>query len=109
MILYSCKCVFYSQFVLMICRQKQELTGGNVKGALCMRRPWPGMARTIYGDHDRFKNTYYKDFPGNTPPLELINLGSSNLFPLLLLKEILKVFVGVGRIQNSAPLVYIMR
>jgi len=109
MILYSCKCVFYSQFVLMICRQKQELTGGNVKGALCMRRPWPGMARTIYGDHDRFKNTYYKDFPGKTPfeafNLRFVKSGRLFVIPLLRLKEILKVFVGVGRIQNSAPLV----
>ncbi|WAR19899.1 ACS2L-like protein [Mya arenaria] len=43
---------------------KQELTGGNVKGALCVRHPWPGMARTIYGDHDRFLKTYYADYPG---------------------------------------------
>ena len=29
-----------------------------------MRRPWPGMARTIYGDHEKFLNTYYRPYPG---------------------------------------------
>ena len=35
-----------------------------MKGALCIKRPWPGMARTIYGDHQRFIETYYKTYPG---------------------------------------------
>jgi acetyl-CoA synthetase len=29
-----------------------------------MRRPWPGQARTIYGDHQRFRETYFARFPG---------------------------------------------
>ena len=29
-----------------------------------MRGPWPGMARTIYGDHQRFLDTYFKSYPG---------------------------------------------
>ena len=29
-----------------------------------MRRPWPGQARTIYGDHHRFSETYFSHFPG---------------------------------------------
>ncbi|MBS0603548.1 MAG: acetate--CoA ligase [Verrucomicrobia bacterium] len=28
-------------------------------GALCIRKPWPGMMRTIWGDHDRFVDTYF--------------------------------------------------
>lgn len=44
--------------------QLTELKGGDVTGALCIKKPWPGMARTIYGDHQRFLQTYYKDFPG---------------------------------------------
>lgn len=31
--------------------------------ALCIRRAWPGMARTIWGDHDRFYDTYFARFP----------------------------------------------
>jgi len=40
------------------------LEGNDVRGNLCMKRPWPGQARTIYGDHRRFKETYFSRFPG---------------------------------------------
>ena len=40
----------------------KELTGNSVKGNLCMKFPWPGMARTIWGDHDRFRQTYFSTF-----------------------------------------------
>ncbi len=39
-----------------------ELTDNSVKGNLCIKFPWPGMARTIWGDHDRFKQTYFSTF-----------------------------------------------
>ena len=35
-----------------------------MSGHLCVKRPWPGMARTIYGDHEQFLNTYYRPYPG---------------------------------------------
>ena len=33
-------------------------------GRLVIRKPWPSMARTIYGDRDRYKKTYWSDYPG---------------------------------------------
>ncbi|HEX2253795.1 MAG TPA: acetate--CoA ligase [Thermoanaerobaculia bacterium] len=42
----------------------QPLTGDGVAGNLCLARPWPGQARTIYGDHGRFRETYFSQFPG---------------------------------------------
>jgi acetyl-CoA synthetase len=36
----------------------------NEGGYLCIKKPWPGMMRTIYGDHEKFKNTYFSRFPG---------------------------------------------
>ena len=42
----------------------KELVGNGVSGNLCLRRPWPGLARTLYGDHRRFKDTYFSRFPG---------------------------------------------
>ncbi|XP_046545068.1 acetyl-coenzyme A synthetase 2-like, mitochondrial [Haliotis rubra] len=42
----------------------QELTGNDVNGALCIKKPWPGMTRTIYGDHNRYQDTYFKPYPG---------------------------------------------
>ena len=41
-----------------------ELFGNDVRGNLCIRSPWPGQARTIYGDHERFRETYFGRFPG---------------------------------------------
>jgi acetyl-CoA synthetase len=35
------------------------------EGPLVIKRPWPGMARTIYGDHQRYINTYFTQYPGN--------------------------------------------
>ncbi len=40
------------------------LTGNGVSGALCLTTPWPGQARTVYGDHNRFKSTYFSQYPG---------------------------------------------
>jgi len=39
-----------------------EIIGSSVKGRLCVKFPWPSIARTIYGDHDRFKQTYFSAF-----------------------------------------------
>jgi acetyl-CoA synthetase len=40
-----------------------EIQGNNIEGKLAIKFPWPGMARTIYGDHQRFKETYFSAFP----------------------------------------------
>jgi len=42
----------------------RELKGNDVAGNLCISRPWPGIMRTVYGDHERFKKTYFARFPG---------------------------------------------
>lgn len=39
-----------------------ELSGKSVEGNLCIKYPWPGMLRTIWGDHERFKQTYFSTF-----------------------------------------------
>jgi acetyl-CoA synthetase len=41
-----------------------ELTTNGVEGRLTIKFPWPAMARTIYGDHQRFRDTYFSTFPG---------------------------------------------
>ena len=40
----------------------EEILGDSVGGRLCIKYPWPSMARTIYGDHKRFKETYFSVF-----------------------------------------------
>ncbi|MEG3640513.1 acetate--CoA ligase [Magnetococcus sp. PR-3] len=37
---------------------------GPCEGILVFDHPWPGMMRTVYGDHDRFINTYFANYPG---------------------------------------------
>lgn len=44
--------------------KRNEIEGNQVVGSLCIKFPWPGMARTIWGDHQRFKDTYFSTFPG---------------------------------------------
>ena len=41
-----------------------ELQGNGVEGSLAIKFPWPAMARTIYGNHTRFRETYFSTFPG---------------------------------------------
>ena len=37
---------------------------GEAEGALCIKRSWPGQMRTVFGDHERFIQTYFATFPG---------------------------------------------
>ena len=40
------------------------LEGNGVEGNLAIERPWPSIMRTVYGDHQRFFETYFEKFPG---------------------------------------------
>ncbi len=39
-----------------------EISGNQVDGRLCIKYPWPSMARTIWGNHERFRDTYFAAF-----------------------------------------------
>jgi acetyl-CoA synthetase len=41
-----------------------EMDGNSVTGRLCIKHPWPSMARTVYGDHQRYIDTYFSAFKG---------------------------------------------
>ena len=41
-----------------------EISSLKAQGNLCIKNPWPGMARSIYGDHERYKETYFSTYPG---------------------------------------------
>ncbi|MBT8290945.1 MAG: acetate--CoA ligase [Muriicola sp.] len=40
----------------------KEIKGNQVEGRLCIKFPWPAMARTIWGDHQRYYDTYFSAF-----------------------------------------------
>ncbi len=42
----------------------EELTDTVAEGVLCIKDSWPGQMRTVYGDHDRFEQTYFSDYKG---------------------------------------------
>ncbi len=48
---------------LVLDEQGKELKG-TASGILALKFPWPGMMRTLYGDHQRFKDTYFSAYPG---------------------------------------------
>ncbi|MCB0426790.1 MAG: acetate--CoA ligase, partial [Mangrovimonas sp.] len=42
--------------------QGHEISGNQVEGRLCIKYPWPSIARTIWGNHQRYKDTYFSAF-----------------------------------------------
>ena len=44
--------------------QEGKPQDGPCAGYLCIKGAWPGMARTLYGDHQRFAETYFTTWPG---------------------------------------------
>ncbi len=55
---------FFGVEPLLLDERGNEVEGNDVRGNLCIRRPWPGIARTIYGDHERYRETYFSRYPG---------------------------------------------
>ncbi|EQB33220.1 acetate--CoA ligase [Sphingobium ummariense] len=54
---------FFGVEPLLVDGEGRELTGAT-EGNLCIARSWPGQMRTVYGDHERFFQTYFSTFPG---------------------------------------------
>lgn len=49
---------------LLVDEKGNEIHGNPAEGNLCLRGSWPGMMRTTYGDHERFRQTYFSTYPG---------------------------------------------
>jgi acetyl-CoA synthetase len=48
---------------ILVDQDGKILEGNDVSGFLCIARPWPGQARTIHGNHKRFLETYFSQYP----------------------------------------------
>jgi len=55
---------FYGIEPVLLTESGEEIQGNDVSGLLAMKASWPGQMRSIYGDHDRFVETYFSQFPG---------------------------------------------
>jgi len=47
---------------IIVDSEGNELVGNNVEGNLCIKFPWPSILRTIYGDHERCRQTYFSTY-----------------------------------------------
>jgi len=54
---------FFGIQPLLVDSEGRELEGAT-EGNLCIKHPWPGQMRTVYGDHDRFIQTYFSTYKG---------------------------------------------
>jgi len=54
---------FFGVEPALVDEKGNELEGASA-GNLVIKRPWPGQMRTVYGDHERFFETYFKMYPG---------------------------------------------
>jgi len=62
----SCALPYFGiDFAILDATSGRELEGNDVEGVLCIKRPWPSMARTVYGDHDRYLSVYTRPYSGN--------------------------------------------
>ncbi len=48
----------------VILDQQGKEQDGPCEGYLCIKKPWPGIARSLYGDHKRFEETYFRTWLG---------------------------------------------
>ena len=50
---------------VLLDQEGKEIEENNVEGYLCIKRPWPSMLRTTYGDHERCRITYFSNYKGH--------------------------------------------
>ncbi len=55
---------FFGIEPVILDEEGNEVDGNPATGYLCIKRAWPGIMRTVYGDHERFIDVYFKRFPG---------------------------------------------
>jgi len=55
---------FFGVTPAILDEQGNELEGPNVEGSLVIKTAWPGMMRTVYRNHERFRETYFAMYPG---------------------------------------------
>ena len=55
---------FFGIEPVILDEEGNEVEGNPATGYLCIKTAWPGVMRTVYGDHERFLDTYFRRFPG---------------------------------------------
>ena len=55
---------FFGVVPVILNEAGNEVEGNPASGYLCIKSAWPSLMRTVYGDHERFRQTYFDRFPG---------------------------------------------
>ena len=55
---------FFGIEPVILDEEGKEVEGNPARGYLCIKTAWPGVMRTVYGNHERFRETYFDRFPG---------------------------------------------
>ena len=55
---------FFGIEPVVLDEEGKEVEGNPARGYLCIKTAWPGVMRTVYGNHERFRETYFDRFPG---------------------------------------------
>ena len=55
---------FFGIEPVLLTEEGDEIQGNDVSGLLAIKSSWPGQMRTVYGDHSRFMEVYFSQFPG---------------------------------------------
>ncbi len=55
---------FFGIEPVVLDEEGKEVEGNPGRGYLCIKTAWPGIMRTVYGNHERFRETYFDRFPG---------------------------------------------
>ena len=55
---------FGIELAVLDAKSGKEIEGNGVEGVLCVKKSWPGMARTVFGDHQRYLDVYMRPYPG---------------------------------------------
>ncbi len=83
----------------------KEVSEKNKVGNLCFRQPWPGMARGVWGDKEKFFKTYYEQFRGNYFAGDGAFKNEDNLYRIIgRTDDVIKVSghrLGTAEIENA--------
>lgn len=81
-----------------------EITGDDA-GPLVIKKPWPGMMRTLYGDHKRYMQTYFEPYPGYYFPADGAIRDADGAYRIIgRLDDVISIAghrVGTAEIENA--------
>jgi len=89
----------------VVLRENGTPANVNEGGYLCIKKPWPGLMRTVYGDPSRFKSTYFERFPGYYTAGDAARIDEDGYFWLMgRIDDVIKVSghrIGTAEIESA--------